>query len=559
MNSACVSRTAAHAAAVIAADAKSSGSPNPTNACTMSTWKATERNVNILWKFTNTMPHPRCSWNVFSNTALRRRSRSDAPCAVLQKWRNRAYAETAGSAPGATGTSTPSNKRAAASRRQNVSFTSSYPTRRCRRLVRFMDSTTAPWNGATMLRTKSPSGSGKPAPRTARTVEGLDADGAVTHAAAAWYANESISGKRRQFAASVYMSSNSTSWCSLVSSRGAPVGCLRAASTPCTYPRLVGWPGRDKSSNLVCANHRSYPAKVFACSASAANSAGGPLAVAAPATSTGHSCVCVRFHRFLARRSTTSSRVDSGASAASAWDARDWNPNRSPSVAAAGARRARHASTPFSMSDEPSGAGPRRESRASSSASSAASLGGSSFSSTANGAFVPGLDASNASAADMAASSSGAGAVTSSAAPGIFARASEMSASRVMRLSCFRFMSSATSRYAPPKITATVVTCTSSFMASICSCCGQEVSPGCSNERSSRDTYATTSSITAGAGGHVCGLRLWICACAWHVKNVLCRLEETGFMTPLGWLSCTEKFSKCAKMGTGWSGLSVIS
>ena len=30
-------------------------------------------------------------------------------------------------------------------------------------------------------------------------------------------------------------------------------------------------------------------------------------------------------------------------------------------------------------------------------------------------------------------------------------------------------------------------------------------------------------------------------------------------MTPLGWLSCTEKFSKCAKMGTGWSGLSVIS
>ena len=69
----------------------------------------------------------------------------------------------------------------------------------------------------------------------------------------------------------------------------------------------------------------------------------------------------------------------------------------------------------------------------------------------------------------------------------------------------------------------------------------------------------TTSSITFGAGGHVCGLRLWICACAWHVKNVLCKFEETGFITFFGWFSCTVKFSKCAKIGTGLSGLSLIS
>ena len=54
----------------------------------------------------------------------------------------------------------------------------------------------------------------------------------------------------------------------------------------------------------------------------------------------------------------------------------------------------------------------------------------------------------------------------------------------------------------------TVRTCTSSFIASTCSCCGQLTSPGCTNALDCFVTYPTTSSITLGAGGHVCGLRL---------------------------------------------------
>ena len=72
------------------------------------------------------------------------------------------------------------------------------------------------------------------------------------------------------------------------------------------------------------------------------------------------------FHKSLAMRSTTSSWVDSGASAAEALFAADWNPNMVPRVFTTGVRRRRHASMPLSMSEAPVGAGPGLERRSSS-------------------------------------------------------------------------------------------------------------------------------------------------------------------------------------------------
>ena len=443
--------------------------------------------MNIRWKFTNTMPQPRCSWNVFSNTELKRLSRSDAPCAVLQKWRNRAYAETTASAPAATGTSTPSNIAATASAQASRSAIVGPARRRCRRLAGFMLSTTAPWNGATTLRTKSPSGSGRPAPRTARTVSGLDADGAVTHAAAAWYANESISGSSRQFAASVYMSSDSTSWCSLVSSKGAPEGCLRAASSPCTYPRLVGWPGSDKSSNLVCANHRSYPAKVRKCS-QRPPFVGEPLPSRARPGEHRTLRRSVEFHQVLGEAVDDQLARGLGRVRGVREGRTRRNPNRSPSVSAAGARRARHASTPFSISEPPSGRRaaarrpaplpwrrPRRRSAARPSGQPRAA------------GSRPGWTPATPPPRTWRRARPARGRHEQRGARGAHFRASRSGRVAGRRLSCFRFMSSATVSTRRRRIAATVVTCTSSFMASICSC-GQDVS-GCST-RAARATRA---------------------------------------------------------------------
>mmetsp|Transcript_24273 Transcript_24273/g.60298 ORF Transcript_24273/g.60298 Transcript_24273/m.60298 type:complete len:294 (-) Transcript_24273:1041-1922(-) len=291
-----------------------------------------------------------------------------------------------------------------------------------------------------------------------------------------------------------------------------------------------------------------------------AESAAGPSAHAAPCTAAGASGTWVMFQRFFARRSAASSRVEPGASTSSALAPAAWKPNMPPRLLAMGAMRLRHASMPFSTSEAPVGGGPTLDSRGSSPSTESppSPATGSSYSSAASGLPRCICDLSSFSAADLAAASSGDGAVTMNRAPGSPARTNEIMASRAIRLRCLRFISSATTRYSPQANSTRVKTCTSSFMASICSCCGQEVSPGCRNASDWRKTYPTTSSMTLGAGGHVWGLRLWICACAWQVRNVLCRLLDTGLITPLGWLSCAVKFSKCAKMGTGLLGSSLI-
>ena len=131
----------------------------------------------------------------------------------------------------------------------------------------------------------------------------------------------------------------------------------------------------------------------------------------------------------------------------------------------------------------PVGAGPGRESLGSLSRAKKASpfggvfAGASVWSSVASFLSTLGGFARTFFALVMARPSSGLGAVTSSAAPGIPARASEINASRVILRSCFRFSKSATKRYAEMAANRTVRTCTSSFIASTCSCCGQLTSP----------------------------------------------------------------------------------
>ena len=91
---------------------------------------------------------------------------------------------------------------------QNVSLISSYPTRVYSRLPRFIDSTMAPWKGVTMDSTKSPGGSGRPAPAAARETPSADV-GASTECAVSVSVKLNISGSSLQLAASVYKSSNS--------------------------------------------------------------------------------------------------------------------------------------------------------------------------------------------------------------------------------------------------------------------------------------------------------------------------------------------------------------
>ena len=233
-----------------------------------------------------------------------------------------------------------------------------------------------------------------------------------------------------------------------MSTSAPPLGCLFWEPGPCTCPRLVSLPGVVRSSNPVCPSHRSYPAKVFWCSVSTANSAGSPNEVSTPDETTGHAVICVRFHRFFAMRSVTSSAVLSGESE---WPtllllSLDWNPNKNERVPAIGATLARHASTPFSIAEPPVGAGPRRDKRGSSSFAVSSSSTGSSRSSTENGAFTAGFLDSNESAALFATTSSGAGATIRKDAPGAPERDSEISASLTILRSCFRFMSSAIAR-----------------------------------------------------------------------------------------------------------------
>ena len=92
MKSECASSTIEQNADVKPAEAKTGSFPKPTNACTTKKWNTIDRNVNMRWKFTKTVPQPRCSWNVFENTEANRWFLSVAVCAVRQKCLNRAYA-----------------------------------------------------------------------------------------------------------------------------------------------------------------------------------------------------------------------------------------------------------------------------------------------------------------------------------------------------------------------------------------------------------------------------------------------------------------------------------